>query len=66
MSQHVSNEQYTIKKKADVMVPSEYGLKGSGRNALEVIEVVQWLSNDLMFIYPCDPKPEVCHPGRTL
>ncbi|KAN0075531.1 hypothetical protein V8E55_011554 [Tylopilus felleus] len=62
VSQCISNEQYTIKKKADVMVPGEYGLKvnptGGGNTLEEVIAMVQWLSNDLMFVYPCNPKPE--------
>ncbi|KAN0101349.1 hypothetical protein V8E55_001333, partial [Tylopilus felleus] len=64
VSQHISNEQYTIKKKADVMVPGEYGLRvkasstSDGNTSEEVAAMVEWLSNDLMFIYPCNPKPE--------
>lgn len=58
----MSNEQYTLKKKADIIVPGEYGLRvdsTDGGNTSEVIDMVEWLSNDLMFVYPC--KPKVCH-----
>ena len=48
------------------MVPGEYGLRvkasstSDGNTSEEVAAMVEWLSNDLMFIYPCNPKPEVC------
>ncbi|KAG9316873.1 hypothetical protein JVU11DRAFT_2949 [Chiua virens] len=60
VSQRLSNEHFYIKTKADNMVPSMYGLQVSPSASDTMVwplsEIVDWLSNDLMFIYICNAK----------
>ncbi|KAG9315399.1 hypothetical protein JVU11DRAFT_4548 [Chiua virens] len=68
VSQCISNEHHSIKKKTDAMVPTVYGftskINPDGTTTMApprmvIKAMVEWLSNDLMFVYPYDPNPQV-------
>ncbi|KIJ62539.1 hypothetical protein HYDPIDRAFT_188885 [Hydnomerulius pinastri MD-312] len=65
LTQRISNEHHVIKRKADALIPAEYGLRLQGNNSGELAEMVKWLSDDLMFVYPCDAKAETYQSNKA-